>query len=163
MLVGNSDSRGRFVPNDSMVENLVFMMDVTQASASVEADRVRILEEIEGEKGVGAGALNRMAIGACNCAVYAMPQPAVLRAAFGDTSLLDQLQGEQALGEALLGAAAGGFVEQVHVLLDRMGTKGLQFTTSDDRTPLLLACQAGHTEVSWPTVQPQHEHLSSRS
>ena len=105
MLVGNSDGRGGFVPNDSMTDNLIFMMDVTQASASVKADKVRILEQIK--NGVGAPALNQMAIGACMCAVYAMSQRAVLRAAFGDTSLLHELRGQQNLGEALLGSAAG--------------------------------------------------------
>ena len=47
MLIGDSDKKGRFVPNEEMIDNLMFSIDVRQASASVEADRVRILQTIE--------------------------------------------------------------------------------------------------------------------
>ena len=44
MLIGAADEGGTFLPNSNMCENLFVCVDVMQASASVEADRVRILE-----------------------------------------------------------------------------------------------------------------------
>ena len=97
-----------------VLDNLVYSIDVRQAHASVEADRIRILKEIE--EGAGAAALNAMAIGAMNSAQYAVDQPAVLSAAFGDSTALDKLHKRKALDEALplrvcmhqrLAAAAG--------------------------------------------------------
>ena len=57
MLIGDSDGTGRFVPNRDMLGNLLLSIDVQQAHASVEADRVRILQMIE--DGVGFDALDK--------------------------------------------------------------------------------------------------------
>ena len=51
MLIGEGDGVGRFVPNTAMMDNLAVSIDARQASASVEADRVRLLQMVE--DGVG--------------------------------------------------------------------------------------------------------------
>ena len=113
MLIGDSDGEGGFVPNGEMLDNLAWSIDVRQASASVEADRVRILQTIE--DGVGFDALNKQAVGAILGASYAMDQRAVLAAALGDAGALGGLQGRRELGEALVASAAGGFAEPLHI------------------------------------------------
>jgi hypothetical protein len=48
MLVGNADSAtGAFRPNRGMIANLYRLVDVRSAIASVEADRVRILHDLQ--------------------------------------------------------------------------------------------------------------------
>ena len=93
-----------------MINNLMHSIDVRQAHASVNADRVRILKMIEGD--VGLDALNKQAIGALTGALRgAMDQRAVLAAALGDTGALDALQGDEELGEALVASAGGGLMD----------------------------------------------------
>ena len=67
-----------FVPETGMVNNLAFSIDVSQAEASVPADRERILTRIR--EGVGYGAIDRLAIGAIGCAFFAVKERAVARA-----------------------------------------------------------------------------------
>eukprot|EP00240_Pyramimonas_obovata_P004351 CAMPEP_0118950670 /NCGR_PEP_ID=MMETSP1169-20130426/51793_1 /TAXON_ID=36882 /ORGANISM="Pyramimonas obovata, Strain CCMP722" /LENGTH=345 /DNA_ID=CAMNT_0006897559 /DNA_START=163 /DNA_END=1197 /DNA_ORIENTATION=+ len=47
MLIGSADEEGHFQSNTDMCENLFHCVDVRAASASVEADRARILQEVE--------------------------------------------------------------------------------------------------------------------
>ena len=51
MLVGAADETGAFVPNTEMLIKLFFSVDVAQAAATVEEDRVRILGDVQREFG----------------------------------------------------------------------------------------------------------------
>ena len=141
MLIGAAGTDGSFVPEGGMGNNLVFSIDVQQAEASVPADLERELKKIKASEG-GCGAIDRLAIGSISGALYAMDQRAVLAAVAGDMAPLTALQDAKALGEAMRGAAAAGFLEPLRALLSR--NVSVESSTSDGRTPLLLACQGGH-------------------
>ena len=49
-----ADAGGKFVPNTGMLRNLFFCLDVEQAAASFEEDRVRILGDIKESPGFAA-------------------------------------------------------------------------------------------------------------
>ena len=131
LLVGKAASGEelRFEPNKAMLENLFFVMDIRQAAASREEDRVRprrprppprrphcapaapqvrILKEVD--EGVGADALNTLARGAVSGAMSCMEQREVLSSAMSNDAPLAALQEPEALGEALRAAAAAGLM-----------------------------------------------------
>ena len=62
MLVGAADETGAFVPNTKMLGKLLFSVDVAQAAATVEEDRVRILGDVQRE--FGFDKVNTLAKGA---------------------------------------------------------------------------------------------------
>jgi len=137
MLIGANDGERGFVPNDGMINNLLHLIDVTKAVASVEADRVRILQDLE--KSTGAAALNARAVSALNGSLNVMQHPKVLQAAFGNLAPLDGLIGKVRLGEALTTAAASGFVE----VMSRLLLRGAPVSHRDN-TPIIAAALCGH-------------------
>merc|ERR1719389_903939 len=107
----------RFEPNGAMLKNLFYVMDIRQAAASREEDRVRILKKVD--EGVGADALNTLARGAVLGAGNCMEQREVLSSAMGNGAPLAALQEPEALGEALFAAAAAGLMAPLKALLGR--------------------------------------------
>jgi hypothetical protein len=151
MLIGGSQA-GRFVPNKGMIENLQKSMDIRHADASVPSDRVRILKQVQDEVAGGHEALNRAAIGAVVMSRWAMDQPAVLAAAFGDDKPLAALQGEGVLEGALRACASAGLEAPMRTILAR----GVRVNSQDGewgRTPLMLACEGGHAHCIPPLVE----------
>ena len=118
-------------------------MDVQQAIASFDADRVRILNDIEST--VGFAAVNTLGRGAVMGAMHCMDEREVLQAAAGNTAPLAALQG-QALGSALCAAAAGGLNVPLQELLQRKGEVeiGAVRLLGQGRTPITLAAAGGH-------------------
>ena len=122
------------------------VVDVEQAAASVEADRVRILEEIR--RGVGFRAVNTLARGAIESG-RCMYEPEVLQAVAGHTGPLAALQGREALSKALIAAASGGLMAPLRMLLARRGEVEVNATNEERQgwTALHTASGAGHLEA----------------
>lgn len=142
MLIGKS-AGGTFVPNAQMCINLFHMVTVEQATASVDADRQRILADVAAQ--MGFQTLNIVARGAIKGAMDSMSEKEVLGAACGFVQPLMQMPTER-LGQALVAAAAGGFATPVELLLSRnapVNAVGGQFGGS----PLMQAAQGGHLSV----------------
>ena len=107
MLVGETDeASGDFVPLSSMLRNLLYSLDITNAQATFEEDRVRILGEVATEPGVEA--VNSLAKGAVTGARLCMQERAVLKAGLGNGAPLAALSGKLELESALRAAAAAG-------------------------------------------------------
>ena len=142
MLVGAADETGAFVPNDEMLNKLLLSVDVAQAAATVEEDRVRILGDVQRE--FGFDKVNTLAKGAVQGAIECMTQPEVLRAALGDGAPLAALRERVALEEALRAAAAGGLMAPLEALLARPEEVAVEAADVSGMTALMLAAQGGH-------------------
>ena len=142
MLVGAADETGAFVPNDEMLGKLLLSVDVAQAAATVEEDRVRILGDVQRE--FGFDKVNTLARGAVMGARECMTQPEVLRAALGDGAPLAALRERAALEAALRAAAAGGLMAPLEALLARPEEVAVEAAGEYGRTALMLAAQGGH-------------------
>ena len=145
MLVGTANEQGGFVPNKEMLFNLRFMLDVRNASASVPADRDRILADIDKEPGFEA--VNTLAIGAVLGAELCMEEREVLVHVLGDAAPLAALRGRDALGWALRAAAAAGLMAPLEALLARSEEVEVDAAAKDGSTALMLAAQGGHAEA----------------
>ena len=143
MLCGASDADGGFVPNKAMLENMYYMVDVSQAAATVEEDRTRILTNLSVERGgVGIEAVNSLARGAITGAYVCMDNRAVLASAAGNDAPLSAVRGKKALGEALRAAAAGGALS-VRLLPCALFPNGFRYASdawrhAQSRTPVLV-------------------------
>ena len=101
MLIGEASADGTaFAPNDAMIDNLFFMTDVRQAAASVEADRVRELRNVEEQEG-GADAVNTLARGAVMGALWCMKRRDILAAVVGNMEPLRALKATEERNEAM--------------------------------------------------------------
>jgi hypothetical protein len=112
----------QFVPDPGMLNRLYWLIDITSAAATVEADRVRIIAEVAGSPGTEA--VNSLARGAAAGAEIYMHEREVLAAVLGDGSPLAALE-EPARSRALRCAAAGGLMRPLDVLLAAHGGAGL--------------------------------------
>jgi hypothetical protein len=104
-------SNGRiFLPDGALLTVLEMLVDVQQADATNPADKAWILAEVEAMEG-GSAAMNRLVQGAIHGAAQCMDLPAVQAAACGemDALQLDKMD-HDAKGQALIGAAAGGYL-----------------------------------------------------
>ncbi len=117
-------------------------MDVQQAVASHDDDRMRILNSIETT--VGFAAVNTLGRGAVMGAMHCMDEREVLQAAAGNTAPLAALQGKRALTMALCAAAAGGLNTPLQELLRRKGEVEVGAVNAQGRTPIALAAAGGH-------------------
>ena len=117
-------------------------MDVQQAVASQDDDRMRILNQIETT--VGFAAVNTLGRGAVMGAMHCMDKREVLQAAAGNTAPLAALQGKQALTVALCAAAAGGLNTPLQELLRRKDEVEVGAVNAQGRTPIALAAAGGH-------------------
>lgn len=146
MLVGTADSDHRFVPDPRMLNMLFHVINVADATASIEADRDRVLAVVRAAPGLDAA--NSLCRGAVQGAIVAMGQLAVLKAALGSSCMLSKMSGKYALGSALCGAAAGGFVGPVTELLERVDEVDLEVRDKEHKnTPLSNAASGGHVNV----------------
>ena len=142
MLVGAADETGAFEPNTEMLMNLLYSVDVAQAAATVEEDRVRILGDVQRE--FGFDKVNTLAKGAVMGARECMTQPEVLRAALGDGAPLAALRERAALEAALRAAAAGGLMAPLEALLARPEEVAVEVADGFGMTPLMRAAEGGH-------------------
>ncbi|KAK3245162.1 hypothetical protein CYMTET_45253 [Cymbomonas tetramitiformis] len=149
MLIGaaqEEEGGGGFLPNTSMCQNLYFMIDVRNASASVEADRVRILDEVE-RNGGGCAAVNALARGAVSGTFVGMHEREVLAAACGNPAPLEALCSLQPVGErhvhALCAAAAYGFMNPLRSLI-ATGVGLDNANNASGATALMHAAEGGH-------------------
>ena len=142
MLVGAADETGAFVPNDEMLTKLLYSVDVAQAAATVEEDRVRILGDVQRE--FGFDKVNTLAKGAVQGAIECMTQPEVLRAALGDGAPLAALRERAALEAALRAAAAGGLMAPLEALLARPEEVAVEAANERGFTALMNAARGGH-------------------
>ena len=142
MLVGAAGKTGAFVPNTEMLNKLFFSVDVAQAAATVEEDRVRILGDVQRE--FGFDKVNTLAKGAVMGARECMTQPEVLRAALGDGAPLAALRERAALEKALRAAAAGGLMAPLEALLARPEEVAVEAANEYGTTALIEAAQGGH-------------------
>ena len=153
MLIGAADdSNGslEFVTNPDMFYNLMRLVDVGDADASVKTDIPLILDEklpqMLGEKDREAAAakLNSMAKGCIAGAVRCMNEPEVLQAAVGNTAPLLALPRRE-MELKMICAGAGGFVEVVRTCLDA----GADAKTAYENgvTTLFMAAMGGHQPV----------------
>ena len=153
LLVGKAASGEelRFEPNMAMLNNLFYVMDIRQAAASREEDRVRprrprrppsaaprashcvpaapqvrILKEVD--EGVGADALNTLARGAVMGAGNCMEEREVLSSAMGNDAPLAALQEPEDLMFALIAAAAAGLMAPLKALLGRSDEVAVEAT-----------------------------------
>mmetsp|Transcript_16162 Transcript_16162/g.34704 ORF Transcript_16162/g.34704 Transcript_16162/m.34704 type:complete len:509 (-) Transcript_16162:277-1803(-) len=134
----------QFAPNTGMLNRLYWLIDITKAAASVEADRVRILEEVR--SGVGIEAVNSLARGAAAGAETYMGERELLAAVLGDTAPLQALKGEPR-SRALRCAAAGGLMRPLEVLLAN-GAADIDLELKDEAYgahALMWAAWGGHT------------------
>lgn len=113
----------QFVPDPGMLNRLYWLIDITSAAATVEADRARILAEVASSPGTDA--VNSLARGAAAGAEIYMHEREVLAAVLGDGSPLAALE-EPARSRALRCAAAGGLMRPLEVLLATHGRAGLE-------------------------------------
>jgi hypothetical protein len=129
-----------------MLNPLYHVINVANAAATVERDRVRVLAVIESAPGFDAA--NSVCRGVVQGAIVSMGEPAVLRAALGSTNSLADLRGRRIVGRAMCAAAAGGFVAVVTLLLTRGSELDLEVPDTQHRnTPLGNAASGGHLEV----------------
>ena len=158
----------RFEPNKAMLVNLFFVMDIRQAAASREEDRVRprrpsppalrraphgapaasqvrILKEVD--EGVGADALNTLAKGAVTGALACMEEREVLASAMGNDAPLAALEEREALGSALRAAAAAGLMAPLKALLGRGEEVAVDAKDNKGFTALMVAAMGGHATV----------------
>ncbi|KAK3245169.1 hypothetical protein CYMTET_45246 [Cymbomonas tetramitiformis] len=152
LLIGTAQEEGggAFLPNTSMCSNLYYMLDVRNASASVEADRVRILGEVE-RNGGGYAAVNTLARGAINGASLGMQVREVLMAACGNPGPLEALCSLQPVGErhvqALRAAAAFGFLRPLgRLIATGVGIESVE-NAERNRTALMGAADSGHARA----------------
>jgi hypothetical protein len=118
----DSSYRLQFVPDPGMLNRLYWLIDITKAAATVEADRVRIIDEVA--RSPGTEAVNSLARGAAAGAEIYMHEREVLAAVLGDGAPLAALE-EPARSRALRCAAAGGLMRPLEVLLAAHGGAGL--------------------------------------
>eukprot|EP00967_Tisochrysis_lutea_P139962 scaffold254956_cov28-Tisochrysis_lutea.AAC.1 len=111
-----------FIPNPSMLNRLYWLIDITRAAATVEADRERILAEVASSPGTEA--VNSLARGAAAGSEIYMHERELLAAVLGDGAPLAALE-EPARSRALRCAAAGGLMRPLKVLLEAHGGSGL--------------------------------------
>ena len=148
MLIGRADESGIFVPNRRMIGQLYNLIDVRRAAASVEADRVRELANVNSQVG-GADEVNSLARRALMCAKYAMDQPDILRAAMGDLKPLLALTTKEEREDIMQRASAAGYLAVVLAMLDN-GADVNAATPSGGMgalTGLMKAAQGGHLPV----------------
>lgn len=141
-----------FEPDKDQLINVLHLVDVESAEATVPSDRERILRAVH--DGVGAVALNNSVRAAINGAVSAalnmpeMPRMACALAC-GDDGLLKEVVGApEKWRRAMLTAAAGGHVAILTALLDARADPHAPIEDSPSGiTPLHAAARAGGPEV----------------
>ena len=130
MLVGSADDNGVFHPDDSSLFNLYSLVDVRKATASVESDRIRIMDDLDTSCGFDtANTIARGAIVGAN--ELSMSRSDVLAAACGfpralektlqegatmDGEQLDDFQTKRVL---MYAACSGGYDSVVRTLIER--------------------------------------------
>lgn len=146
----------QFVPDPGMLNRLYWLIDITSAAATVEADRARILAEVASSPGTDA--VNSLARGAAAGAEIYMHEREVLAAVLGDGSPLAALE-EPARSRALRCAAAGGLMRPLEVLLATHGRAGLELEVrlrngSGDGGGGCGACLLHRTPLAPPSPLP---------
>ena len=153
-----ADCRG-FSGDMEMVHNMLDMIDVAKAEASVEADRVRILSEIEASEG-GTTGLNSMAKTFTDTALAGMGSPDVQAAACGDPLDLDGDLEPTQLAMLLVAAAGGGYEALVLKLLEARADP--TEICSGSNALMAAAASGAHSTISLLLRHlPEHERAAA--
>ena len=122
MLVGAADAQGKFEPNDDMLDNMYYLVDIDQAEATVASDVDKIFDEIMPQV-LGASSrsecvmrINALAKGAVNGAEQIMWCREVVQAAAGNMAPLRALSRKEA-HQALRAAASAGLLDPMRELI----------------------------------------------
>ena len=124
MLVGAADAQGKFEPNDGMLDNMYYLVDIDQAEATVASDVEKIFDEIMPQV-LGATSrsecvtrINALAKGAVNGAQQIMWYREVVQAAAGNMAPLRALRlSRKEAHEALPVAASAGLLSPMRELI----------------------------------------------
>lgn len=159
MLIGEASDDGTFAVNQGMTDNLNFLVHkaVEQGKASVEADRIRIINYVKNRPG-GIQAANLNFKGAVVGAMWGMQSAEVIRSAMGDQGPLQGLiksrgspvrcvdgRSIPALHYAVHAAACGGLLTPLKTLLQAQVDPNCR--AQYDMTPLIDAAQGGQLEA----------------
>jgi hypothetical protein len=131
-----------FRANMDMLYKLMLLVDITQAEATVESDRDRILMDID--VGLGIDQLNKMLRGTLAGAYSAckIPGMAVVQCAMcGDAAAMDRVLLPSNVDASILAAAAGGYLTLLRQLLTAGADRNAR--DGDARTPVMLATYGG--------------------
>ena len=131
-----------FNENEEVLRNMIYLVNVQKAEASVASDRERILQSIEADVGIDKlnstirGSIIGGWSGASNIA-----SSLISCAACGDQDALEVLLQD---GDNIVIVAGKGYLSLVHVLLQQGADVGTQ--DNDGRTALMFASVGGHIE-----------------
>lgn len=137
----SADGCPRFKPDNGMPKALTNLVDIAQAEAQEEEDRIRILSGVQAMPG-GVDELNDVVRGVIITSMACGDAPEVLAAAMGDEDVLNIEAGTPAqLQTWASAAAAGGYMQLLAKLLDA----GAGPATLDRGmiSPLTSAAQSG--------------------
>ena len=110
----------KFIPSYDMLSKMEHLVSVEQADATVEADKIRILQEVRLSLG-GAPALNRSVQASIVAARLCHAFPTVKQAAVGNESALSKIRdniGKEEANRLIVAAAGGGYDHVFQMLLD---------------------------------------------
>ena len=139
-----------FECDQDMLQTLIWLVNIEEADASVETDKIRILNNVRASPG-GATLLNSIIKGAINGAMESMGGN-IQKAALGqpDAVRLAIENEETSKQELICCAAAGGYRNILDQLLEEFGaTYDLEERNSDDEggTALHHAARSGHVST----------------
>ena len=126
MLVGEANREGNFQKRQGMLRNMCYLVDVSEAGATVESDRKLILENMMPEivglpRNEAIAQINELAKGACNGATAMMadfvPREA-LQAAVGNVEPLLAMDGEGDVFNVMLASAASGLMRPIEAVFE---------------------------------------------
>ena len=136
MLVGEADSQGKFEPDDGMLDNMYYLVDIDLAEATLASDVEKIFDEIMPQV-LGASSrsecvtrINELAKGAVNGAKQIMWYREVVQAAAGNMAPLRALSRKEA-HQALRAAASAGLLSPMRELIS-MGVNVSQHSIHRD-------------------------------
>eukprot|EP00505_MAST-04D_sp_SCG-Rhode-Island_P001120 Stramenopile-MAST_4_protein_1120 len=122
----------KFVPSYDMLAKMEYLVSVEQADATVEADKIRILQDVRLSPG-GAPALNRSVQASIVAARLSHAYPTVKQAAVGNVIALSNIRntGKKTANILIVAAAGGGYDHVFQLLLDI----GADIDPPDDNLP----------------------------
>ena len=141
-----SDNSILFDSDPIMLMHLPFLVDIEKAEATVESDRLRIINEVRNT--IGIEKLNSVIRGSVNAAFTASAfkdnVATIQCAACGDQEAMDLVMADP---KSILHVAANGFVTLFKELLAG-GKHSVEETESDlGITPIILASMGGHYHI----------------
>jgi ankyrin repeat protein len=123
----------RFVPSYDMLSKMEYLVDVEKAEATVEADKIRILQQVRASPGGSIG-LNRSVQASIVAARLSCKYKIVTQAAIGNKNAIQSIREgttNENVNHLIVAAAGGGYVKLFHDLLNVGG----KIEPNDDELP----------------------------